>query len=82
MYLLPSERASGVPDDSPRSNETSLLRPPQPPRMVDILSGIVDFVASNPLPILLVVALLLVVFRLYLFFRRTVKEFRRGMDDA
>jgi hypothetical protein len=50
--------------------------------MVDILSGIVDFVASNPLPILLVVALLLVVFRLYLFFRRTVKEFRRGMDDA
>jgi len=50
--------------------------------MAGIVSGVVDFVASNPVAVVLVVVLLLVVFRLYLFVRRTVKEFRRGMDDA
>jgi hypothetical protein len=50
--------------------------------MAGIVSEAVGFVLSNPLPVLLVVVLLLVVFRLYLFFRRTVHEFRRGFDDA
>jgi hypothetical protein len=48
--------------------------------MAGIVSSVVDFALSHPLPILLVVALLLVVFRLYLFFRRTLHEFRRGFE--
>lgn len=48
--------------------------------MAGLASSMVDFVASNPFAVTLLVLLLLFVFGAYLFLRKTVKEFRRGME--
>ena len=48
--------------------------------MVEPVSWVVDFVAANPVPTVLLALLLLFVFGAYLFLRRTVKEFRRGVQ--
>jgi hypothetical protein len=50
--------------------------------MADLASTVIDFVASNPFAVTLLALLLIFVFGVYLFLRRTVKEFRRGMKGS
>lgn len=50
--------------------------------MADLASNLIDFVASNPIPTVLLVLLLLFVFGVYLFFRKTVQEFKRGFKGS
>lgn len=50
--------------------------------MVDAVSWVVEFVTANPIATLLLLALLAFVFYGYLFLRKTVKEFRRGMEGS
>lgn len=50
--------------------------------MADLASTVVDFVASNPFAVTLLVLLLLFVFASYLFLRKTVKEFSKGLKGS
>jgi hypothetical protein len=59
-----------------------LVRPLQEPALPAQLDAVVDFVADEPVFVGLVVALLLFVFFMYLFLRRTILGMREGYDDA
>lgn len=50
--------------------------------MADLVSTVLDFVASHPFAVTLLVLLLLFVFGSYLFLRKTVKEFRKGLEGS
>lgn len=48
--------------------------------MADLASTVLDFVASNPFAVALVTLVLVFVFGAYLFLRRTLTEFRKGLE--
>lgn len=48
--------------------------------MADFVSEVLDFIATHPGEVLLLSFLMLFVFGVYLFIRKTVKEFRKGLE--
>lgn len=44
--------------------------------------GVVDFVVNNPVLVGLTTVMLLFVFAVYLFLRRTLVSFREGLDQG
>lgn len=50
--------------------------------LAGVVDGIVDFVAGEPVFLILLVALLGFVFFMYLLLRRTVLGLREGFDDG
>lgn len=47
-----------------------------------LVDGVLDFVAGNPVFVGLVVAILVFVFFMYLFVRRTLTGLRNGFDEG
>ena len=54
----------------------------EPRPLASPLDGVVEFFASDPIFAGLVVVMLLFVFFVYLFVRRTLTGLRQGYDDA